>query len=32
MLKGKIVKNEYYNQLTQNYIQEQIFIVIVTGI
>lgn len=32
MLKEKMIKNEYYNQLTQNYIQEQIFIAIVNGI
>jgi len=32
MLKGKMIKNEYYKHLTQNYIQEQIFIAIVIGI
>ena len=32
MLKGKMLKNEYYNHLTQNYIQEQIFIAVVIGI
>ena len=32
MLKGKMIKNEYYNQLTQNCIPDQIFIAIVIGI
>jgi hypothetical protein len=32
MLKGKMINNEHYKQLTQNYIQEQIFIAIVIGI
>jgi len=32
LLKGKMIKNGYYNQLTQNCIQEQIFIAVVIGI
>jgi hypothetical protein len=29
MSKGKMIKNEYYDHLTQNYFQEQVVIAIV---